>query len=478
MLLFLRRPKRTRLQWMRDMPALTSQSKQSDESAKQSKKENKKAAKENQSNGNPVAEARNSVRRKDTQLTKQLTKQASSSSSAHQAHSSLERQTTIDSPPGKQPLQQLNVTALGSTLGNTLGATLPLGSNLMQQATFPPPMHNHFHTLATHHHFHHHHTPSLLTMQTTAAPHFHHPTCTLTPQPEQLHHLNAGQPPPLHYSSDAHLMRSLDSNLSGNLMNPNFDPLNHLLNAGDLNAAEHLSALPAHSCLPSGLLNEVDHQNENLNHLNLHHNLDNHLDFGLHRNESNELAADHCGTLPRPIQSRPCANELGNLNGGAAQNAAANQAANQINQRQASCESSASGAFYLSQAAFKATEAIEFIAEHLRNEDEYIQVRAYYDHDGNHFEMRTERTAPNLDRFVRVPLCGVALRFSQLNSFLSFPCLFFARSLPYLSIALPFLTISSSGAPYNGQRVSFRFLFALCSRVLLSGFSFQNTHPY
>lgn len=366
MLLFLRRPKRTRLQWMRDMPALSGQSKASGETAKQSKKENKKIAKESQSNGNPASEVRNtnSVRRKDAQLAKQ----ASSSSSQHRAHSSLERQNTIDSPPppppGKQPLQQLNVT------------TLPMGSNLMQAAPFPPPMHNHFHTLATHtHHFHHHHPPSLLAMQAPA--HFHHPTCTLTPQPEQLHHLNAGQPaiPPLHYGSDAHLMRSLDSNLSSNLINPNFDPLNHLLNAGDLNAAEHLSA---HSCLPSGLLNDVDHQNENLNHLNLHHNLDNHhLQFGLRRNESNELAGDRCSTLPLPpsMQSASCTNELTNLNGSVAAAAAANQATKQINPRQASCESSSSGgAFYLSQAAFKATEAIEFIAEHLRNEDEYIQV--------------------------------------------------------------------------------------------------------
>ena len=355
LLLFLRRPKRTRLQWMRDMPALTSQqSKQTTE--KQSKKEAKKAAKENQPNGNQAPEKRNSVRRKDAQLTKQ----ASSSSSQHPAHSSLEQTNTLDSPPppAKQPLQQLNVT------------TLPMGSNLMQPSF--PPLHNHFHTLAGHHHFHHHHPPSLLAMQSGA--HFHHPTCTLTPQAEQLHHLNAGSQqaiPPLHYGSDAHLMRSLDSNLSGNLISANFDPLNHLLNAGDL--ATDLSALPTHGCLPAGMLNgEVDQQNENLNHLNLHHNLDAHLEhLGLHRNESNELAADRCSTLPRPMQSAvpPADYASQRANGNAAP-----ATTKQINARQASCESSSSGGFYLTQAAFKATEAIEFIAEHLRNEDEYIQV--------------------------------------------------------------------------------------------------------
>lgn len=364
MLLFLRRPKRTRLQWMRDMPALTSQqNKQTSETAKQSKKkESKKASKECQLNGNQ--EKRNSVRRKDAQLIKQ----ASSSSSQHQQHSSVERANTLDSPPpAKQPLQQLNVT------------TLPMGSNLMQPPPPFPPLHNHFHTLAGHHHFHHHHPPSLLAMQSAA--HFHHPTCTLTPQAEQLqhHHLNAGSQqaiPPLHYGSDAHLMRSLDSNLSGNLISANFDPLNHLLNAGDL--AADLSALPAHSCLPPSLLNEVDQQNENLNHLNLHHNLDAHLEFGLHRNESNELAADRCSTLPRPMQSAgppaDYASQRTAPNGSAAPPNVANATTKQINPRQASCESSSSGAFYLSQAAFKATEAIEFIAEHLRNEDEYIQV--------------------------------------------------------------------------------------------------------
>ena len=33
---------------------------------------------------------------------------------------------------------------------------------------------------------------------------------------------------------------------------------------------------------------------------------------------------------------------------------------------------------FLSPEAYKATQAVEFIAEHLRNEDEYVQVKKYY----------------------------------------------------------------------------------------------------
>ena len=33
---------------------------------------------------------------------------------------------------------------------------------------------------------------------------------------------------------------------------------------------------------------------------------------------------------------------------------------------------------FLSPEAYKATQAVEFIAEHLRNEDEYVQVRQYF----------------------------------------------------------------------------------------------------
>lgn len=38
-------------------------------------------------------------------------------------------------------------------------------------------------------------------------------------------------------------------------------------------------------------------------------------------------------------------------------------------------ESESSDSFFITPEAYKATEAVEFIAEHLRNEDEYIQVR-------------------------------------------------------------------------------------------------------
>lgn len=41
-------------------------------------------------------------------------------------------------------------------------------------------------------------------------------------------------------------------------------------------------------------------------------------------------------------------------------------------------ESESSDSILLSPEASKATEAVEFIAEHLRNEDLYIQVRFYY----------------------------------------------------------------------------------------------------
>lgn len=37
-------------------------------------------------------------------------------------------------------------------------------------------------------------------------------------------------------------------------------------------------------------------------------------------------------------------------------------------------ESESSDSFFITPEAYKATEAVEFIAEHLRNEDEYIQV--------------------------------------------------------------------------------------------------------
>ena len=36
---------------------------------------------------------------------------------------------------------------------------------------------------------------------------------------------------------------------------------------------------------------------------------------------------------------------------------------------------------FLSPEAFRATQAVEFIAEHLRNEDEYVQVRGLSVHD-------------------------------------------------------------------------------------------------
>lgn len=38
-------------------------------------------------------------------------------------------------------------------------------------------------------------------------------------------------------------------------------------------------------------------------------------------------------------------------------------------------ESESSDSLFMTPEAFKATEAVEFIAEHLRNEDEYIQIR-------------------------------------------------------------------------------------------------------
>ena len=38
-------------------------------------------------------------------------------------------------------------------------------------------------------------------------------------------------------------------------------------------------------------------------------------------------------------------------------------------------ESEGSDSIFMTPEAYKATEAVEFIAEHLRNEDEYIQVR-------------------------------------------------------------------------------------------------------
>lgn len=37
-------------------------------------------------------------------------------------------------------------------------------------------------------------------------------------------------------------------------------------------------------------------------------------------------------------------------------------------------ESESSDSLFITPEAYKATEAVEFIAEHLRNEDEYIQV--------------------------------------------------------------------------------------------------------
>ena len=37
-------------------------------------------------------------------------------------------------------------------------------------------------------------------------------------------------------------------------------------------------------------------------------------------------------------------------------------------------ESEGSDSLFMTPEAYKATEAVEFIAEHLRNEDEYIQV--------------------------------------------------------------------------------------------------------
>lgn len=347
---------------MRDMPALagSSQQKKNETMKSSSKKAIKKENKDCQSNVNRTVEKSNSVKRKDSKLIKQA-----STSSQHQQHSVLEhQQSTIESP--KQPLQQLNVT------------TLPMTSNLIQF-----PLHNHFHTLSTHHHFHH---PSPLLMQTASSSHFH-PSCTLTPQTEQLHHhLNTNQQTvsnPIHahhYGSDAHLMRAatLDNNLSNsNLINPNFDHLTHLLNTDQNSTAaehHHLSTLPSNiCCLPQPNLNDVDHQNENLNHLNLHHSQ---IDFSLNRNEINELNSDHC--MMQPIRSTAMqsvrTNELNGLNENNLGHSHASST-KQINQRPASSDSSSSSSFYLSQAAFKATEAIEFLAEHLRNEDEYIQVR-------------------------------------------------------------------------------------------------------
>ena len=358
--LFLRRPKRTRLQWMRDMPSLSgsnAQANQQTDSQTKSgvKRENSKECQSNQSNSQTL-EKKNSVKRKDVQLTKQASTSSQHTQILDQPQTTIPH--TLESP--KQPLQQLNVT------------TLPLAGNLIQQQPFQ--MHNHFHTLASHHHFHH---PPLL-MQTHHPAFHHHTACTLTPQSEQLqHHLNASQPTiaglhHTHYGSQARLMRSLDNS---NLINPNFDPLNHLLNNADL-AAEHLSALPAaaahhHHCLPSESNLDEDDQNENLNHLNLRHpSLGNHLDFGLQRGENtnNELNLDQC-TLPsslRPIGQSVCTDDLSNMT---------DLAHKPINQRQANSDSNSTSSFYLSPAAYKATEAIEFISEHLRNEDEYIQVK-------------------------------------------------------------------------------------------------------
>lgn len=382
---------------MRDMPALSSNQQQQENNKSKTKKDNKnenKDACQSSANNNQTAtleRRNNSIKRKDVQLTKQ----ASTTSSLHQLHNIDQQHTlnggqlvqhSIDSPPPQPPASSLSKQ---STLQTLNVSTLPLNTgSLMQPSSFL--MHNHFHTLANQHHFHHHHSPIL--MQTaTPNSHFHHASCTLTPQTEQLHQLNsfgslnATNPPnipSLHHSfgSDAHF--------NNNLMNSSaaFDPINHLLNS---NAQADLSSHNLN-------LNEEtdDYQNENLNHLNLHnhhhhhHHLnDHHTEFSnlasLRNVNSNEINSD-C-TMQRPMQTI-CTNDLNDLvqnhanQSNLQQPLATNTAAstNNLNQRQVSCESNTSSSFFLSPAAYKATEAIEYIAEHLRNEDEYVQVNSFF----------------------------------------------------------------------------------------------------
>lgn len=69
-------------------------------------------------------------------------------------------------------------------------------------------------------------------------------------------------------------------------------------------------------------------------------------------------------------------------------------------------ESESSDSLMLSPEAYKATEAVEFIAEHLRNEDEYIQVRIIT----HNFKICTSvKQSKNSEKFIFSPLTKITL---------------------------------------------------------------------
>jgi hypothetical protein len=105
-------------------------------------------------------------------------------------------------------------------------------------------------------------------------------------------------------------------------------------------------------------------------HHHLQHNATNHLHPHHHHHHLQHPHAAHLHSTLQHQHSLPVSGSISHLpipppppSTSAAQLLTKNEAAK------------SGTAFYLSAAAYRATEAIEFIAEHLRSEDEYIQVR-------------------------------------------------------------------------------------------------------
>uniref|UniRef100_A0AAN0LHC3 Nicotinic acetylcholine receptor n=1 Tax=Polyphagotarsonemus latus TaxID=1204166 RepID=A0AAN0LHC3_9ACAR len=347
-LLFLRRPKQTRLKWMMDIPALSRNQNQSNiieqNGMKNTKNNfesvNKKSTSNKSLNKNKKSFSKNNSLNKENSPSIEL---------------NVVNQLEENEDDNLEKINQVdcNLKAQLHSNVNNFSSLQQLNVSNLPNNVIHFPMHNHFNTLNTHSLFH---SPisdsqnSNLNLMNSYHHHsLHHPPCYLTHRPQvQNLNLDSNQQiiPNFHsYSNDSQLIQSFVNPIDST--KTIFNPIKHHLNDPHIDS-ENLSEMPSSS--------QNCFANEN-NDLNI-----NSLNFGIKTTENNET--NYKKTIHSSCTNDADCYEKKKLN---SQNKIENQN---------SCDSNnSSDSFYLSPAAFKATEAIEFIAEHLRNEDQYIQIR-------------------------------------------------------------------------------------------------------